>query len=456
MQEYRSVDGELKVLQSDNEFIFPVELWLLNDQLTRNNWRFENLEEHREMWAGVPLLVAYVDGGNTTGDGHNQRTKRDKDGKEYQSFTDATAERICGALNDDSNDIRIEERDGAKWVVGKGFLWAWYAHELVEQIVNDFRQGKVMSVSIEALVTDGYVDDNGVEVETKYTPLGVCLLGHGVAPAVPDAHIVMLSEMESEFKNLKLRAASYIEQASAPKPNETDKGVKKAMRLNKKQIKSLQAKFDGYTVLAAEQSENGVFVGLMSADGKTATYKMGSLDEVIVPERIEIVNAQVHFCAEEGAEVCADACDMVEAATEASKCAEDRAECAEKALAEANEKIAQMEAAESARRLSAAKKTATDTLAAFNANREDKVDEKVLSALTADIEAGKFTACEDENHAWTGDKSVEEKVLSLCATAVMEMDKANAAKAAKPMTWGGVKQASAQPGTIGELFAAKN
>ena len=106
--------------------------------------------------------------------------------------------------------------------------------------------------------------------------------------------------------------------------------------------------------------------------------------------------------------------------------------------------------------LSAAKKIATDTLDAFNANREDKIDVKTLEALCKDIDAGKFTALADENGTWIGEDAVKEKVLSLCAAAVMELDKKHAESAAKPMSWGNVKQASATPGTIGELFASTN
>ena len=122
------------------------------------------------------------------------------------------------------------------------------------------------------------------------------------------------------------------------------------------------------------------------------------------------------------------------------------------------ETIAKMEAAENARRLSAAEAKATETLSAFNANREDKVDVKVLEALMHDIKDGKYTACADENGVWTGDKLIEREVKALCADAVMEFDKAAAAKRVEPkqMTWGSVKQASANPGTIGELFASKN
>ena len=458
MSEYRAIDGELKLLQSDNDFMFPVELWLLNDKVNRNNWQFVNLEEHREKWAGVPILCAYVNGGRVTGDGHNQTTKVDKNGDEYQSFTAATAERIVGALSDNPEDIRLEERDGTVWTVGRGALWAWYSHELCQQIADWAQQGRSMSVSIEALVTDSRMEGT-TEVELSYVPLGVTCLGAGVAPAVEDAHIAMLTEMESELKELKLRAASYLEQTSAenkPQNNQNQERVNKRMRLSKQQLRELQAKFSDHTVLAAEQNESGVIVCLMSKHGQTAVYRMESADETIVPERIVSVNAQTHFCAEGCEDVLVDACDMVETVSAENASLNARLAAAETSLTEANATIEKMVNAENARRLSAAKQKATDTLNAFNANRENKVDVKVLEGLTKDIEAGKYTAMSDENGAWTGESAVEEKVLSLCACEVMEQDKRSAENASKPMSWGSVHQASANPGTIGELFASKN
>lgn len=462
MPEYRNIEGEIRLLEKESDFIFPIEIWAYNDKLTLNGWRFANLDAHREAWAGVPILVAYVKGGTQVGDGHNQTTRKDRDGNNYQSFTDATAERIVGATSDETADIRLESDGDNKWLVAKANLWRWYARELTDKIERDAVQGGVMSVSIEALVTESHMEGD-VEVEDSYVPLGITILGDGVAPAVPGAHVAMLTEMESEFKELKLRAASYLNQDPADKPqnepdnNPTDKGVISHMRLSKQQLKALQAKFTDHKLLAAEQYEDGsVFICMMAANGSAATYTMASLDESIVPERIEAVNAQVHFCAGEGKEdLCIDASDMTECAAESMKECSARADSAEAELKECKETISKMVAAENARRLTAAKAKATATLEAFNANREDKVDTKCLEALSKDIEAGKFTALCDENGAWTGESAIEKEVKALCADAVMEMDKKNATRT-EPMTWGSVKQASANPGTIGELFASKH
>ena len=206
---YRSFEGELKLMERDGEFLYDVEIWLLNDKVNRNGWRYENLEQNKNLFCGTPILCAYV--GKRIGDGHNFSMVKDTEtGEEVPSFLDSRAERIVGCLSENPEDIRMEERDGTQWIVGRGFLWAWYARELVNKIEDDKANGKEMSISIETLVTRSY-DEDGVEVEAEWKVLGTTILGDGVAPAVADARIVALQEITSEFEELKLRAASYID-----------------------------------------------------------------------------------------------------------------------------------------------------------------------------------------------------------------------------------------------------
>lgn len=458
---YRNIQGELRLLEKESDFLFPIEIWAYNDKLTRNGWRFENLEKHREQWAGVPVLCAYVNGGRTVGSGHNQQTKRDREGNEYQSFVAADSERIVGATSEDADDIRTEADGENKWLVAKATLFRWYAKELTDLIIAKAVQGGSMEVSIEALVTESHMEGD-VEVEDNYIPLGITILGDGVAPAVPGAHVAMLSELESEFKELKLRAASYQKQANAeqnkPQNNSKKKGMTKSMRLSKQQLRELQAKFADHRVLAADQQESGkIAVCLMSKTGSTAVYVMESIDDPVYAEKIQTVNAQTHFCAEGCDDVVVDAGDLTEFASDNAKECLDRAECAEKELKECKAEMERMVNAENARRLKAAQKAAEDALADFNKDREDKVSADALKSLSADIEAGKFTALCNADGIWNGDEAVTEKVLAICAKADMEYQKRMAEKrnAEHPMTWGNTRTMSAAPGTVGELFASK-
>ena len=39
-EQRRTAEGEIRVLSRENEYLFNVELWLLNDAENRNGWRY--------------------------------------------------------------------------------------------------------------------------------------------------------------------------------------------------------------------------------------------------------------------------------------------------------------------------------------------------------------------------------------------------------------------------------
>lgn len=439
--ECRSFTGEIKNLQKKSEFIYEVEIWLLNDITNRNGWRYTDLQGNKDQFVGTPILIAYTNEGKGIGDGHNFEWSIDPaTGEHRPSFTGAESERIVGALSDNAADIRIVERDGINWVVGKGFLWRWYAMELVDKIETDALQGRSMSISIETLVTDYHMDEDGSEVEDEYIILGTTILGDGVMPAVADARVVALQDMQEQFNELKVRAASYIEEdngsgvepevedATEPNPepheNKQQKGLKRVSVFDKSQLSDLTERFDGYTVLAACQEDDVINVCLMSADGATAAYTMGSVDETIMPEKITKVNAQVVVAFGEEQSVIFDACELTGKMAEELADAKAQLEVANNSLKENASAINAMREAENKRRVAAAKDKAAETLAAFNANRVDKVAESVLEAVNSDIEAGVYTNSVDAEGVWVGEAAVENAVLAACAKADIEVQKA--------------------------------
>lgn len=446
--------GELRVLEQINTYEFAFEADILRTgPVQGGRWEFANIENNYKSFAGKPVLIAYV--GRRIGDGHNASERIDNTtGERYRSFTDATAERIIGLISENESDLTLYESDGYTWLRVKGRIWTYYAKEAVAEIVRTGR----MDVSIEAEVYDVREED-GREVYETWQGIGLTVLGAGVDPAVPGANIRALADMQEEFESMKLRVASLVkEEQNKPQNNSKKKGMTKSMRLSKQQLRELQAKFADHSVLAAEQQESGkIAVCLMSKTGSTAVYVMESIDDPVYAEKIQTVNAQTHFCAEGCDDVVVDAGDLTELASDNAKECLDRAECAEKELKECKAEMERMVNAENARRLKAAQKAAEDALADFNKDREDKVSADALKSLSADIEAGKFTALCNADGIWNGDEAVTEKVLAICAKADMEYQKRMAEKrnAEHPMTWGNTRTMSAAPGTVGELFASK-
>lgn len=424
----RTITGQLRILseRKKNPYLVPVELWLLNDRTNRNNWRYENLEEHKNLFEDTPILVAYK--GEKIGDKHNFEIRKDEEGKEYASFLAPDAERIVGWFPQKS-EIRTESKDGLLWIVGKGFLWVWYARELVDTIVA--QGGSGMDVSIETLI-DVMRKEGSTEVFEKYTILGTTILGLDVAPAVAGAHIRTLSG--EQLKELKIRAASYEGERSNGKSN-NKKGVKKAM--SKTTVAQVQKLFPEHRVLAV--SEDGMNVCLLAKNGTAAKYTFVSKDDMaaVVPERIESVNACALFDFGADNSVSVDVNDITDALVADLVTANAGKAEAESKLAKADERICEMEKAEKTRRVEAAKKAVRAKLAELNANRkaDEKFDEKICDEICKAADEGEFTECANENGEWCGESKATEKLMAKCMAEQSKLDAKLNSASEKSFAW---------------------
>lgn len=405
-------NGQIRVLQKIGNYEFEVELWLMREGVNRNNWSYRNLDQYYLTFAGRPILIAYVNG--KIGDGHNSRTKIDpRTGEEYNSYTDATAERIVGTLSDDPKDFSLAQRDGNTWIRAKGKLFAFYNRELTDYIVRTGR----MDVSVETLVSESHMEDK-VEVMTAWEGLAVTILGTGVAPAIPGASIAKLAAMQEEFKTLKLRAASLNQTGKNPK-----KGVKTSM--NKRAAKALAPKFEGYKIVAL--SEDGMHVGLIDAAGSAFTYAFNADDHGEVNmARLKPAHLTASFCFGENAEEVVEVSDLIDHACSCVRADGESAAQLRESLEKANKRISEMETAEAARRLHAAKEAVNATLDAFNANREHKIGADAVKSILESVESGFYANSCGKDGVWNGDKMVRDAVLAVCAAAVMEDDKKRA------------------------------
>lgn len=420
--------GTLKVMQRLNEYEFGVELWVMREGENRNKWDYQNLAEYYKTFVGQPILVAYV--GRQVGDGHNMAKRRDPEtGEEYYSFMDGTAERIVGTLSEDERDFTLVERDGHTWLKAKGRLFEFYAPELVEKIR---RQG-TMEVSAETNVTESHKEGD-VDVFTKWTGLGVTILGDRVSPAIPGASIAKLAAMQEEFKSLKLRAAS-LHTAAEGSGKINKKGLKRSM--NKQMMESVQTKFPNHKLIAL--SEDGMSVGLLDASGNLFSYTFNAEDNGEVMEsRIAPCAARIVLSAGE-VELNADVADVVAYTVSAAKTENGEIKQLSEELNAAREQIRAMQEAESKRRLSVCKATAKATLEAFNANRKEKLSEDALKDINENIESGVYANSCDKDGAWLGEKMVRSAVLAVCGEAVMEADRKAAESRKSAFAWNNAK-----------------
>jgi len=313
-----------------------------------------------------------------------------------------------------------------------------------------YKSNQDNTTKVVTLVTKEHQEGN-VDVEEEYVVLGVTILGNGVAPAVAGANIKTLAELDELRSNMAeniLKAASYIgeeEPKNEPK-NNSEKGVKKLTYLNRKQLQELGVKFPGYKAIGGAKDENGIRLCLMAKDGSTAIYTMETENDTIAPEKLCRVNALATFQFNEECNLEVDVCEMTDALSADLAEANENLEKTCKELSEAKATIEAMRKAENARRLLAAKAAAKAELADFNANRAVPVEESILDAINADIDAGMYTERVNASGEWVGEAEVINRVKAACADAQKALDKQNAQKNETTFVWDRVNKKNSAAG----------
>ena len=461
--------GELKVLERVGDLFYKVEIEVMRDGVNRNNWDYRNVEKYADTFMGCPILTAYV--GNKIGDGHNMDEKTGPDGEKYFSTMSPYAERIVGCIGENEGDIRVEERDGQKWIVARGRLWRFYHKELVDKIA---RQGR-MDVSAETEVFEGEKAGN-TEVYTNWRGLGVTILGDDVQPAIPGANVKALSELTATLNEMKLRAAQLAEQPEHEEPDDDDEpderdgderedegdggdreekengnnnavkeqGVRK--RMNKKQLAELAKRFgEGCRVLAADDKRV-----CMLKDGELSAYVFDSASETIVPEHFVTPNVTACFRFDEENAIDVDISDVT-AELAANSAEFERLYNAEKERADkAEEAVRKMQEVEKARRIQDVKNALRARLNEIMAEMEVDGCEELCDELCGQAE----DYCGDCGNAeWNGAEMAADELNARCMKRVLEAARKKNESEKKTLAWdlGTVKGGKPEDGLSGSI-----
>lgn len=410
-----SFEGQLRLLAEKNGWLQRVEVRLLNSDLNRNGWIYQNLDEHRHLFAKTPLLCAYV--GDKVGDGHNFSMRKDeKEGKEVPDFTAPDAERIVGYFANDE-DIRIEYIDGKKWIVGVGTIFSWYNRQLVEKL----KERGELSVSIETLIDEMHYEGK-TEVFTKYQILGTTILNEKVNPAVVGANIKTL-QFKGDIQEFTMRVASFDEQQlglpkqepQTQKQNQNSKkGVTRTMAKVRK-IDDLRSLFPNHTVLGV----NGQSVALLNEKGRCCSYTFQENENTVVPERIEEIAVNSVFGEGENAiNISAEELvGSVQTQLNSTKTALDKATAEN---AELTAKINAMTEAERLRRRKAVETAIRMRVRQLKETSGCDIADNICDDMLTDEALNEYADMEDKNGAFCGDAKAIEKVSARCMDKVCE------------------------------------
>lgn len=423
-----SFRGSLRLLDKSEGLLQRVEVLLLNSEVNQNNWKYLNLDEHRALFANTPILVAYK--GKQVGDGHNFDEIRNPDGSVTASFMGATAERIVGWFQSES-DIRIEVIDNIKWIVGTGYIWKWYAQELVAKLRGQGRGQGDMSVSIETLIDEMHMDGS-TEVYTRYQILGTTILGDDVDPAVVGASIRALSAIGTAgIREMTLRVASANPQPGSGKCVEHE-SRKDINSMNVKKIKEIEAKFPGYRFLAA----NGTNIALQSADGYFALASFKEENGEILPgaktdvEAFVMVGEGDNAVRVNFAEIHGDDVQKIADLTAKLESAEAERSTALKTLED-------MKKRETERRKESCRNAIENCFNEFKESCDASFDEKLCEEFLTDEKLCEYAEMEDKDGKFCGDAAAVRDVSAKCAKVLKDAAKDKKARenAKKTFAW---------------------
>ena len=440
MEERNSYLGTLQFMGEDEDKNFYVQVDIVRSGPNRNGWDFQNMETLCKTFLGTPLLCAYLP--NQIGDGHNFREKTLPTGEQILDFTGPTAERIVGAISDDPADVWTEEREDGVWAVARGKIWRFYNRQLVDRLAL---QGS-MAVSAEIETFGGREDEDGIEVYDDWQGLGVTLLHDSVPPAVPGANIRAIRAMSDEFKEMKLKVASYhpseeLEQdGSAPEDtaNETSltrKGVRTNMSLNRREAERLAPLFDGYRIVGL--SEDYKKVALMSDNGGFYAYTFSEdFGEEVVASAIVPVKDISVLCGNEEDGVAADMDEIIKNLSNTISTQESTIANLNAQLESVNEQCETMRNAEHDRRIEAVKDAVRKALAEIEESCGNEAERCEAEAEAITAAAEDYAAMEDGGK-FCGDEAARAKLMAAFAEKHMKVERE---KSRKEFAWNNADQ----------------
>lgn len=201
------------IIQNSDEFLY-VRLQIIKEGLNLNGSDFllTGMESSKDTFKQKPLLCAFPkdwkSGKYKMGDGHSSNIAYDEDEDElYYSYLDDGMEKCIGFVPNET-DIRIENIDGANWIILDSIIWKEYNHELVKELLKKRNKGLTNRISVEITVVDSY-EDNGVEYIQSFIGNGITLLAldDSVKEGIPGANLKVYAQSE-KFEKFK-RAMSF-------------------------------------------------------------------------------------------------------------------------------------------------------------------------------------------------------------------------------------------------------
>lgn len=163
-----------------------------NPNRNDSSFTLESLEDAIPSVYNSPILAYWQNGDFVA---HNSDDVMDyKTGQLYSDYQNG--ERPIGIIPE-SSTVQVEEYLKDNWLTFTGLIWVEYNKLIVDLLA----QRKINKTSVEVLVLESHIDENGIEVIDKFQFLGITLLGEAITEGIENSHLDVLSFAKSrKFK----------------------------------------------------------------------------------------------------------------------------------------------------------------------------------------------------------------------------------------------------------------
>lgn len=193
---------QLKYKDIFNKDFLELEFYAISDidpNRNRTHFTLDSMKKAISSFVNKPILGFFKNGDFEE---HNGSIGYDRE-EDREFFDTEKGERILGLIRE-SDPIDIVEKDGLHWIRFRCAIWVQYCYKQVRKILKD----RSKKVSVEVMVHDKMVRDDGVEEILDFSLRGVTILGsrngRPIMEGIQGAHLSLIDDFENEnYQNQK-------------------------------------------------------------------------------------------------------------------------------------------------------------------------------------------------------------------------------------------------------------
>ena len=191
------------ILQKD---FLNLEIYAISDiypNRNKSHFKTESLSDSIDSCYNKPIL-GYFNYSKNDFEEHNGKVNYDNDNGNLYWDTSEKGEIPLGLVRE-SDLVEVCKKDNISWLKINCAIWTSYCYKQVKKLLKS----NTKKISVEVEVLESYIDENGIEIITKFILSGITILGDNISEGIPDAHLNILDLIENTLFKKKVEKLQF-------------------------------------------------------------------------------------------------------------------------------------------------------------------------------------------------------------------------------------------------------